>query len=59
MKAVDIQWDTDGMHPHVLGLPSEIELPNELTEGEIDYDGIEDYLSNVTGFCHSGYDLED
>ena len=30
MKAVDIQWDTDGMNPRALGLPSEIELPEEL-----------------------------
>ena len=40
-------------------LPTEIELPNELTDGEIDYDGIEDFLSNETDFCHFGYDLED
>lgn len=59
MKATNIQWDTDGRNPHTLGLPDEIELPEELTEGEIDYDGIEDYLSNVTGFCHYGYELEE
>lgn len=59
MKATNIEWDTDGMNPKILGLPDEIELPEELTEGKIDYDGIDDYLSNVTGFCHYGYVLAD
>lgn len=58
MKATNIQWDTDGDKDVFDELPTEIELPNELTENEIDYDGIEDYLSNQTGFCHFGYELE-
>ena len=56
MRAVNIQWDTDGQTD--LNLPDEIELPDELTNGEIDYEGIEDYISDQTGFCHFGYDLE-
>ena len=59
MKATNIQWDTDGDMEAFNALPTEIELPNELTDGEIDYDGIEDFLSNETDFCHFGYDLED
>mgnify|MGYP003400582592 CR=1 FL=1 len=59
MKAVDIKWDTDGDKEVFDELPTEIEIPNELTDDEIDYEGIEDYLSNVTGFCHEGYDLVD
>jgi hypothetical protein len=59
MKATCIDWDTDGDEEVLKELPTEIELPNELTDGEIDYDGIEDYLSNKTGFCHFGYVLED
>ena len=55
MKATCIKWDADGNEEL---LPTEIDLPDELTNGEIDYDGIEDYLSNKTGFCHYGYVLE-
>lgn len=58
MKAKNIKWDTDGDMEVFNELPAEIELPNELTDGEVDYDGIEDYLSNETGFCHFGYELE-
>lgn len=51
MKATNIKWDVDyddnGM------LPTEIEIP----EGMTDEDEITDYLSDVTGFCHEGYDL--
>lgn len=59
MKATYIKWDTDGDRELRKSLPKEIELPNELTDGEVDYDGIDDYLSNETGFCHFGYILED
>lgn len=59
MKATCIQWDTDGNKELLEELPKEIELPKKLTDGEIDYEGIEDFLSNETGFCLSGYDLED
>ena len=59
MVARDIKWDIDGYDPNDLDLPTEIEIPKELTNGEIDYEGIEDYLSNQTGFCHFGYVLED
>lgn len=58
MKAVNIKWDTDGDRELRKELPKEITLPTELTDGEIDYDGIDDYLSNETGFCHFGYELE-
>lgn len=50
MKATCIEWDTDGED---VSLPTEIEIP----EG-MDTDDIEDYLSDVTGFCHNGYVLE-
>ena len=59
MKATCIEWDIDGDMEVLDELPTEIELPNELTDGEVDYDGIDDYLSDVTGFCHFGYVLED
>ena len=43
-------------------LPKEIELPKEIAideNGNINYDGIDDYLSYVTGVCHEGYVVED
>jgi hypothetical protein len=59
MKAVNIKWDTDGDMELFNKLPQEIELPHELTkEEDIDYEGIYDYISDVTGFCNYGYDLD-
>ena len=59
MRAVNIKWDTDGDRELLKTLPKEIELPKRLTKGEIDYDGIDDYLSDKTGFCHFGYKLKE
>ena len=62
MKATCIKWDTDGDRELRKSLPKEMDIPNEIAydeDGEIDYDGIEDYLSDMTGFCHEGYILED
>ena len=59
MKATCIKWDTDGDRELRTSIPKDIELPNELTDGEVDYDGIDNYLSNEIGFCHFGYILED
>ena len=59
MKATCIEWDTDGDKELSKQFSAEIELPEELTAREIDYEGIEDYLSDKTGFCHFGYVLED
>lgn len=53
MKAVNIQWDFDN--------EEEAELPNEmdLPEGLVDEDEISDYISDVTGFCHKGFEIVD
>ena len=59
MKATCIEWDTDRDKELLEELPKEMELPKELTDGEIDYEGIKDFLSNKTGFCLSGYVLKD
>ncbi len=52
MKATHIKWDTDG---EIIQLPTEIELPDGMT----DEDEISDYISDVTGFCHVGFCIED
>ena len=58
MKAINIKWDTDDEdyegEPD-LNLPTEIEIPDGMT----DEDEISDYISDMTGFCHYGYELED
>lgn len=54
MKAINIQWDTDGKD---VNLPSEIEIPDGIDRE--DDDATSDYLSNETGFCHFGFELED
>lgn len=55
MFATCIKWDTDGDKEIFEDLPSEIEIP----EGMTDEEEISDYLSEVTGFCHEGYVLEE
>lgn len=55
MKAINIQWDTDGDQELFNKLPTEIDIP----DGMDDEDEISDYISDVTGFCHYGFDLED
>lgn len=53
MKATNIIWDVD-YDEDVDLLPTEIEIP----EGMENADEISDYLSDVTGYCHEGYVLE-
>lgn len=53
MKAINIKWDID--YDSNGYLPTEIEIP----DGMIDVDEITEYLSDVTGYCHEGYELVD
>lgn len=53
LKATNILWDTD--YDDDEELPTEIDIP----EGMTDEDEISDYLSEVTGYCHQGYVLEE
>lgn len=55
MKAVNINWDTDGDNDIAKSLPDEIQIPDWME----DEDEISDYLSDVTGFCHFGFSLID
>ena len=54
MKAINIIWDTD-TEECLKDLPTEIEIPNEMTDEE----EISDYITNETGFCHKGFELVD
>ena len=62
MKAVNIKWDTDGDLELLRDLPEEIEIPEYLIDEDTDIDEYEeeiaDYISEVTGYCHFGFDLE-
>lgn len=54
MRAINIAWDVDcdiDGEP----LPAEIDIP----AGMYDEDEISDYLSDLTGFCHDGFELVD
>lgn len=55
MKAVNIKWDTEN-YPEAKGnLPTEMEIPNGMT----DEDEISNYLSDQTNFLHFGFELTD
>lgn len=52
MKAINIDWDIDCEEDRE-SLPTEIEIPADME----DEDEISDYLSDITGFCHKGFEL--
>lgn len=54
MKAINIEWDVD-YKEDLACLPTEIEIPEEIA----DDDEISDYISDITGFCHKGFELID
>ena len=53
-KAINIAWDVD-REEDLQELPTEIELPEGMTDGE----EISDYISEKTGFCHRGFEVVD
>lgn len=52
VKAINIDWDVDDGDNNI-SLPKEIDIP----PGMMDIDEISDYISDVTGFCHKGFNL--
>ncbi len=59
MVATNIKWDYEGYDDIIL--PTEVQIPDNVAydeEKDIDYQSIDDYLSDMTGFCHNGYSLE-
>jgi len=59
MKAIvtNIEFDTDG---EIVELPNqlEIEIPIDIVDKEEIDDFVSDEISNITGFCHYGFQLE-
>lgn len=56
-KATDIRWETDGYN---VDLPTEMEIPSRFIDDDgIDEDAVSDWLSNTTGYLHSGFSIVD
>lgn len=63
LKAINIKWDTDGDKEVFNELPTEMVIPDELDEmykkdKEFALEEISDWLSDETGFCHGGFEIE-
>ncbi len=57
MKAINIQWDTDGDKELLSFLPTEMEIPDNVNKEDIE--DISDWISNETGYCHFGFEIVD
>ena len=69
LKALNIKWDTNGDEEALQDLPTEMIIPNYLEEyyyRDRKYEEdrryvteeISDWLSDETGFCHAGFEIE-
>lgn len=63
LKAINIKWDIDGDKDVYNELPTELIVPDEFEETykedeEYALDEISDWLSDETGFCHAGFEIE-
>lgn len=63
LKAINIKWNTDRDKEVFNELPTEMIIPDELDEmykkdKEFALEEISDWLSDETGFCHGGFEIE-
>lgn len=65
LKAINIKWDTEGDMEVLNELPDELIIPDDLEElyknkedREYALEEISDWLSDATGFCHAGFEIE-
>lgn len=63
LKATNIGWDTDGDKEVFDELPTELIIPDYLSElykKDRDYalEEISDWISDTIGFCHNGFKIE-
>lgn len=62
MKAINIDWDVD--FEHDVDLPIEIDIPKDIAikalneNGEINDEIISDYITDLVGYCHFGFEIE-
>ena len=56
-KAINIKYDTDGEE---VDLPTviEVDVPNEITDYFEIEEFISDKISDETGFCHEGFNID-
>lgn len=52
--AANIKWDIDDTDDKDINLPGKIIIPDDIKD---DTDAISDYISDMTGFCHNGFDI--
>ena len=61
LRAVNIQWDVDD-EEDLKHLPTQIDIPAKIeaeSDDEDEYEeAISDYISDITGFCHYGFEIE-
>lgn len=65
LNAINIKWDTEGDAEVLNELPTVLIIPDDLEElykskedREFALEEISDWLSEETGFCHSGFEIE-
>lgn len=63
LKATNIKWDTDEDLEVFDELPAEMVIPKNLADlykedPEDALEEISDWLSDETGFCHAGFEIE-
>ena len=56
MKAINIKWDVD-CDEDLEFLPNEIDIPDYIEKDDGYEEEISDYISDLTGFCHFGFDI--
>ena len=59
MKAIvsNVQFDTDEEEVD-LPVEFEIEIPSDIVEEQEIDDYVSDEISNITGFCHFGFEMK-
>ena len=61
MKAINILWDVDVEEDEDIDfLPDVVEIPDEVIQhayGDDVEETISDYLTDLTGYCHRGFEL--
>lgn len=65
MKAINIKWDIE-CPEELEELPNAIEIPEDIIDEDVDeydyeakLDAISDYITDITGFCHKRFEMED
>ena len=59
MKAINILWDVD-VEGDIDFLPDVVEIPDDVIRhayGDDVEEVISDYLTDLTGYCHRGFEL--